>query len=154
MRLRLNDLKGKALRRGLRLLPFLALLAVAALSATASAADASPTPPATEAAPAADAGMKMNSAGWLEHIIVGLEREAMSDISMLPDTPSALEREWRSFDREGSAIGALIGVGWVVLAACVALFVEKLVARGLSRRLRRSLRTRLQGPTLADLLLL
>jgi small-conductance mechanosensitive channel len=154
MRLRLNDLKGNAPRRGLGLLPFLVLLAVAALSATASAADAPPTPPATEAAPAADAGMKMNSAGWLEHIIVGLEREAMSDIGMLPDTPSALEREWRSFDREGSAIGALIGVGWVVLAACIALFAEKLAARGLSRRLRRSLRTRIQGPTLADLLLL
>ena len=154
MRLRLNDLKGNAPRRGLGLLPFLVLLAVAALSATASAADAPPTPPATEAAPAADAGLKMNSAGWLEHIIVGLEREAMSDIGMLPDTPSALEREWRSFDREGSAIGALIGVGWVVLAACIALLAEKLVARGLSRRLRRSLRTRIQGPTLADLLLL
>jgi moderate conductance mechanosensitive channel len=152
MRLRLNDLKGKALRRGFRLLPLLVLLAVAALSA-ASFADAPPTPPATEAAPG-DAGMNMNSAGWLEHIIVGLEREAISDIGMLPDTPSALEREWRSFDREGSAIGALIGVGWVVLAACIALFAERLAARGLSRRLRRSLRTRIQGPTLVDLLLL
>jgi moderate conductance mechanosensitive channel len=155
MRLRLTGLEGKALRRRLRLLPFLVLLAaVAVLSATASAADAPPTPPATEAAPAAGAGMTMNSAGWLEHIVVGLEREAMSDISMLPDTPSALAREWQSFDRDGSAMGALIGVGWVVLAAGIALFAERLASHGLSRRLRRSLRTRLQGPTLVDLLLL
>ncbi len=155
MRLRLTGLEGKALRRRFRLLPFLVLLAaVAVLSATASAADAPPTPPATEAAPAAGAGMTMNSAGWLEHIVVGLEREAMSDISMLPDTPSALAREWRSFDRDGSAMGALIGVGWVVLAAGIALFAERLASHGLSRRLRRSLRTRLQGPTLVDLLLL
>src|SRR3982075_2556092 len=155
MRLRLTGLDGKALRRRLRLLPFLVLLAaVAVLSATASAADAPPTPPATEAAPAAGAGMTMNSAGWLEHIVVGLEREAMSDISMLPDTPSALAREWQSFDRDGSAMGALIGVGWVVLAAGIALFAERLASHGLSRRLRRSLRTRLQGPTLGDLLLL
>src|SRR5258708_3250496 len=150
MRLRLTGLEGKALRRRLRLLPFLVLLAVAVLSATASAADAPPTSPATEAAPATGAGMTMNSAGWLEHIVVGLEREAMSDISMLPDTPSALAREWQSFDRDGSAIGALIGVGWVVLAAGIALFAERLASDGLSRRLRRSLRTRLQGPTLVD----
>src|SRR4030081_2911400 len=143
MRLRITGLEGKALRGRLRLLPFLFLLAVAVLSATASAADAPPTPPATEAAPAAGAGMTMNSAGWLEHIVVGLEREAMSDISMLPDTPSALAREWRSFDRDGSALGALIGAGWVMLAAAIALFAERLVARGLSRRLRRALRTRI-----------
>jgi len=154
MRLRLTGLEGKALRRRLRLLPFLVLLAVAVLSATASAADAPPTPPATEAAPAAGAGMTMNSAGWLEHIVVGLEREAMSDISMLPDTPSALAREWRSFDRDGSALGALIGAGWVMLAAGIALFAERLVARGLSRRLRRALRTRIDGPRMGDLLLL
>src|SRR3982074_155655 len=127
MRLRLTGLEGKALRRRLRLLPFLILLTVAVLSATASAADAPPTPPATEAAPAASAGMTMNSAGWLEHIVVGLEREAMSDISMLPDTPSALAREWRSFDRDGSALGALIGAGWGGLAAGLAVVLHRLV---------------------------
>src|SRR5437868_5299279 len=156
MRLRLKDLDGNPLRRGLRLLSFIFLASLALFGTTARAADAPPIPPpATEATPAAAAGeMTMHSAGWLERIIVDLEREARSDISMLPDTPSALEREWRSFDRDGSALGALVGVGWVVLAAAIALFAERLVARGLSRRLRRSLRTRLEGPTMGDLLLL
>ena len=85
---------------------------------------------------------------------MGLEHEAISDVSMLPDTPSALEREWRSLDRNGSALGALIGLGWVALAACLALLAERLTARGLSRRLRRALRTRIAGPSVGDLLLL
>src|SRR5947207_9754175 len=155
MRLRLKDLDGDALRRGLRLLSFIFLASLALPGATARAADAPPIPPATDATPAAATGeMTMHSAGWLERVIVDLEREARSDISMLPDTPSALEREWRSFDRDGSALGALIGVGWVVAAACIALFAERLVARGLSRRLRRSLRARLDGPRMGDFLLL
>src|SRR5947209_11933925 len=155
MRLRLKDLDGNALRRGLRLLSFIVLLSLALLGATARAADAPPIPPATDATPAAATGeMTMHSAGWLERVIVDLEREARSDISMLPDTPSALEREWRSFDRDGSALGALIGVGWVVLAAAIALVAERLIARGLSRRLRGALRTRLEGPRMGDLLLL
>src|SRR5947209_5245159 len=155
MRLRFKDLDGNALRHALRLIPFVVLLSLTLSGTTARAADAPPIPPATDATPAAATGeMTMHSAGWLERIIVDLEREARSDISMLPDTPSALEREWRSFDRDGSALGALIGVGWVVLAAAIALFAERLIARGLSRRLRRSLRTRLEGPTMGDLLLL
>jgi hypothetical protein len=155
MRLRLKDLEGNTLRRGLHLTAFMVLLSLALLGATARGADAPPIPPAADAAPAAAAGeMSMHSAGWLERIIVDLEREARSDISMLPETPSALEREWRSFDRNGSAVGALIGVGWVVLAGALALLTERLVARGSSGRLRRSLRTRLEGPTMGDLLLL
>src|SRR5436190_15414222 len=155
MRLRLKDVDGNALRRGVRLIPFVVLLSLTLSGTTARAADAPPIPPATDATPAAATGeMTMHSAGWLERVIVDLEREARSDISMLPDTPSALEREWRSFDRDGSALGALIGVGWVVLAAAIALFAERLIARGLSRRLRRSLRARLEGPRMGDLLLL
>jgi hypothetical protein len=95
----------------------------------------------------------MNSAGWLEHIIVGLEREAISDISMLPDTPSALEREWRSFDREGRRWRAdrrrLGRAGRLHRAVCrkagcprIELAVAPLAADSD------------QGPTLADLLLL
>src|SRR5439155_415505 len=79
----------------------------------------------------------MSSAGWLQNVFMKLEHEAMSDVSMLPDTPGALAREWRTFDRDGSATGALINLGWVVLAACLALLAERCVARGLSRRLRR-----------------
>ncbi len=108
--------------------------------------------PAATAAPAMPA--PMSSVGWLEHIAMKLESEAMSDISMLPDTPAALEREWRSFDKNGSALGALVNLGWVVLAAAVALFAEKAVAWGLSRNLRRGMRVRPGGPTLIGLLLL
>jgi small-conductance mechanosensitive channel len=98
--------------------------------------------------------MNMSSAGWLERIIVQLETEAVSDISMLPDTPSALEREWRSFDRNGSPLGALTDLGWVVLVAGIGIAVERLVARGLSRRVRQALRTRPEGATLPRLLVL
>ena len=59
-----------------------------------------------------------------------LEREATSDINMLPDTPEALARQWRSFDRDGSALGALINVGWLALAACFAVSAEKAAAGG------------------------
>lgn len=83
-----------------------------------------------------------------------LESEAMSDVSMLPDTSAALDREWRSFDRNGSALGALVNLGWVVLAASLALLAEKAIAWGLSRRLRRAMREQPGGPTLIGLLLL
>src|SRR5437763_4159009 len=155
MWLRLKDLDRDAPRRKLRWIGFIAFLSVGLFGVAARAADAPPiSPPTTDAAAAPAADMNMHSAGWLERIIVDLEREARSDISMLPDTPSALEREWRSFDRDGSALGALIGVGWVVLAAAIALVAERLIARGLSRRLRGALRTRLEGPRMGDLLLL
>src|SRR5439155_15710578 len=121
-------------------------------AATVRAADAPPIPPApTDTAVAASA---MPAAGWLEHTIMRLEHEAGSDISMLPDTPSALAREWRSFDRDGSALGALVNLGWVVLAACVALLAEKVAAWVLSWRACRRLRARVAGPTVLDLLLL
>ena len=153
MWLRLKDLDRDAPRRKLRWIGFIAFLSVGLFGVAARAADAPPiSPPTTDAAAAPAADMNMHSAGWLERIIVDLEREASSDISMLPDTPSALAREWRSFDRDGSAVGALIALGWVVAAACIALFAERLVARGLSRRLRRSFRRRMEGPTVVDLI--
>jgi small-conductance mechanosensitive channel len=76
----------------------------------------------------------------------------MSDISMLPDTPEALVRQWRSFDRDGSALGALINVGWLALAACLAVLAERVTAWGLSARVRRGMRLRPEGPTVAGLL--
>ena len=85
---------------------------------------------------------------------MSLEREAMSDISMLPDTPGALVRQWRSFDRDGSALGALINVGWMAVAACLAVLAEKAAVWGLSRRVRRRMRLRPEGPTLPGLLAL
>ena len=126
---------------------FLVVLVWAGAGFAARAADVPPP----SAAPAMG---DMNSAGWLERIIVQLEVEAMSDVSMLPDTPSALEREWRSFDRDGSASGALANLGWVAVAAIIAFIVERCAARGLSRRLRRAIRTRPEGPSLSQLLLL
>src|SRR4029077_14184335 len=106
-------------------------------------------------APAATAtGGEMSSAGWVEQIAMKLESEAMSDVSMLPDTGSALAREWRSFDKNGSALGALANFGWVALAALIALLAERGVARGLGHRVRRLTRGRSEGLTLTRLLLL
>jgi moderate conductance mechanosensitive channel len=96
----------------------------------------------------------MRSAGWLERVLVQLENEAVSDFSMLPETPGALDREWRSFDKNGSGIGALVNVGWVALAAFIAFLAERCAARGLSRRLRQEIRSRPEGPSLTQLLLL
>ena len=146
MRLRIDPVGGRPgwWAPGLLLLLFLLWAGVPA----ALAHDA----PASNAAPGGE--MNMNSAGWLERIIVQLETEAISDVSMLPAAPSALDREWRSFDRNGSGTGALVNVAWVVLAALVAFLAERCAARGLSRRLRRAIRTRPEGPSLSQLLLL
>jgi len=155
MRVWFNGIGG-APRLGQRLswLAMLALSLALPLALIAVPGRAADTPAAPPAAAATPAPAEMSSAGWLEHIAMKLEQEAMSDISMLPDLPAALEREWRSFDRNGSALGALVGLGWVVLTAGIALGAEKAVAWGLSRRPRRAIRARLAGPTLGGLLLL
>src|SRR5229473_2431767 len=103
MRLRFTGVGG-APRSGRRLIWLAMLLGPAA---PARAADAPALPSAPEAA-APSMGGEMSSAGWVEHIAMKLESEAMSDVSMLPDTTDALAREWRSFDKNGSARGALI----------------------------------------------
>jgi moderate conductance mechanosensitive channel len=126
-----------------------ALLAAVVLSSLlpvspARAAEPSPTPPAMDTA--------MGSEGWLQDIFIKLENEAVGDVAMLPATPDALAREWRSFDREGSALGALVDIGWVALAACLAVMAQSLVRRGLSLRVRRLLRMRPQAPTFGLLL--
>jgi hypothetical protein len=94
----------------------------------------------------------MSSQGWLQQIVIKLEDEAIDDIHMLPETPAAIAREWRSFDRQGSAFGALVNLGWVVLAACVALLAQSVVQRALSIRVCRLLRLRPEEPTLGLLL--
>src|SRR5215471_1445828 len=48
----------------------------------------------------------MSSQGWLQQIVIKLEDEAIDDIHMLPETPGALAREWRSFDRQGSSVAS------------------------------------------------
>src|SRR6266702_486741 len=158
MQLRFTRVGGTP-RSGRRMI-WLAILALVLVPAgRAWAADAPPALLAPEAvaafAPAAPAtGGEMSSAGWVEHVAMKLEAEAMSDVSMLPDTTDALAREWRSFDKNGSALGALINFGWVVLAGCIALLAERGVARGLSRRIRRRMRARSERLTLSRLLLL
>jgi len=149
MELRFNGVGGTA--RFARRLIWLAILAWLLGPGVGLAAEPpGATPPAAAASPASD----MSSAGWVEHIAMKLESEAMSDVGMLPDTSAALVREWRSFDKNGSSLGALFNLGWIALAACIALLAERAVARGLSRRLRRMMRARSDGLTLVRLLLL
>jgi moderate conductance mechanosensitive channel len=138
--MRLTDVVG-----GSRTFAGLALLLLLLSGAPARTAEAPPAPP-----PAMD--NMMGSQGWLQEVVIKLENEAVGDAAMLPATPGALAREWRSFDRQGSAVGALFDLGWVALAACLALVAQSLVRRALSVRLRRLLRMRSEGPTLGMLL--
>jgi len=154
MRLRLKRRARDALRHGARLSVIIIALAWIGIAAPLARADDAPAALATETPAPAAGEINTGAAGWLGKIVMSLENEATSDVSMLPDTPSALAREWRSLDRNGTALGTLIGLGWVTLAACLALLAEKLTARGLSRRLRQALRTRISGPSVGDLLLL
>jgi moderate conductance mechanosensitive channel len=145
--MRLTDMDGArgcgALRAGcsgLVLFLWLLLSVVPARGAEAPAA----TPPAMD--------NMMSSQGWLQQTVLKLEDEAIDDVHMLPETPGALAREWRSFDRQGSALGALANLGWVAIAACLALLAQSLVQRALSFRIRRLLRLRPEEPSLGPLL--
>ncbi|HEY1795036.1 MAG TPA: mechanosensitive ion channel domain-containing protein [Stellaceae bacterium] len=101
---------------------------------------------------AADAPAAMpQMSGWFEQAVAQVEGEFVSDVSMAPDVWSAVSRDWRSFDRAGSAPGVLVDVGWVAVAAMIALFVQRGVARGLSSRKRQRMRSRAGGPHLGDL---
>src|SRR4051794_15267268 len=117
MRLRLTvSTGGRVLRSGPALFAIFLSLLLALLLAAPGARAADPTLSSAEnPAPGAAAAptMDMGPVGPLGHFAMRLEHEAMSDISMLPDTPGALVRQWRSFDRDGSALGALINIGWV-----------------------------------------
>jgi small-conductance mechanosensitive channel len=93
-----------------------------------------------------------DSTGLVDRILAQLEDEAETDAHAASAIPAALEREWRSFDLNGSAIGALADLGWVVLATIVALFAQRTVAGVMSQRPRRKMRERSDGPTLLDLL--
>jgi len=90
MRLTMDGALGLgALRAGCSgLVLFLCLLLSVAPARSAGAPAA--TPPAMD--------NMMSSQGWLQQIVIKLEDEAIDDIHMLPETPGALAREWRSFD--------------------------------------------------------
>src|SRR5215469_12876455 len=140
MRLTMDSARGRsALRAGCAdLVLFLCLLLSVALARGAEEPTA--TPPAMD--------NMMSSQGWLQQIVIRLEDEAINDTQMLPETPGALAREWRSFDRQGSALGAFVNLGWVALAACLALMAQSLAGRALSVRTRRRLRVRPEEPSL------
>jgi small-conductance mechanosensitive channel len=145
--MRLTNIDGARGRGALRagcsgLVLFLWLLLLVAPASGAEASTA--TPPAMD--------NMMSSQGWLQQIAIKLEDEAIDDIHMLPETPGALAREWRSFDRQGSALGTLVDLGWVALAACLALLAQSVVQRALSIRIRRLLRLRPKEPNLGLLL--
>jgi moderate conductance mechanosensitive channel len=164
MRRRFCDDRGVArLARPLLWLTVLALLLGRIGPGWADDTPAAPPPPAppavttpivTTPAKPAPARDMMSSADWLGRITMKLESEAVSDVTMLPDTSAALAREWRSLDRNGSALGTLINLGWVVLAGIIAWCAEWAAARGASRRLRRALQAQPAGPTVKQLLLL
>jgi moderate conductance mechanosensitive channel len=131
----------------------LAVLAAAIiLCATLTATPRGAAQSAAASSPAAG-GMDsaMGSSGWMQQVFIELEGEATSDVGMLPETPGAIAREWRTFDKNGSALGALANFGWVALLAYFALLAEAATARGLTRRLRRRLRVRPEGPSVGDL---
>lgn len=102
-------------------------------------------------APAGPAAMPQMT-GWFERVAGQLENEATSDVSMAPDVWSAVSREWRSLDRNGSASWVLVDIAWVALAAIAALIIERLAANAASRRPRRRIARREDGPHLVDLL--
>jgi small-conductance mechanosensitive channel len=150
MGLRFTGVRGAP--RSARRLVWVVLPALLAVTPTGRAHDAAPVATGAAATPAM--GSETSSSGWVEHIVMKLESEAMSDVGMLPETPAALAREWRSFDRNGSALGALVNFAWTALAVGIALIAEWAVARGLTRRVRRRLRARPEGLSLTRLLLL
>jgi hypothetical protein len=92
-----------------------------------------------------------NSTGLMDRISVQLEDEAETDVHAVSAIPAAVAREWRSFDRNGSATGALADLGWVLLVTIVALFAQRTFAGAMSRRPRRTMRVRADGPNLLDL---
>ncbi|MBV8121600.1 MAG: hypothetical protein JO081_16870, partial [Alphaproteobacteria bacterium] len=140
----MDSARGRgALRAGRSGLVLFLWLLISVVPARAAEAPAAP-PPAMD--------NMMSSQGWLQEIVLKLEDEAIDDIHMLPETPGALAREWRSFDRQGSALGALVNLGWVALAACLALLAQSLARRALSIRPRRLLRLRPEEPSLGLLL--
>lgn len=78
--------------------------------------------------------------GWQEKAIAQIEAEIVADGAAVSSIPEALSREWRSFDREGSGARVLLDIGWILIAALVALAAERGAARGLSKGLRRKMR--------------
>ncbi|MGH7093476.1 MAG: mechanosensitive ion channel family protein, partial [Stellaceae bacterium] len=114
-----------------------AVFAAGVLLAAHGSADAAATAPA-----------QPRTAFWIEQAITQIEAGAEADFAALPLLPGALDREWRSLDRTGSALGTLADLGWIALAALVALAAEKASGRLMRRRLVGRMRHGETGPSL------
>jgi moderate conductance mechanosensitive channel len=101
---------------------------------------------------AATAPVPPRTAFWVEQAITQIEAEVEADFAALPLIPGALDREWRSLDRAGSALGTLADLGWIALAALVSLVAEKATGRLMRRRLVRRMRQSETGPGMVALL--
>lgn len=123
------------------LIALVALLLLAGGSARGAAAP--------DTAPAEGRSMLM-----ADMALARIESEIVADARTIPAIPEAVSREWRSLDRTGSSLGVLADLGWVVVAALVALFAENGTVRLLRRYPRRRMRARDRGPTLADMAML
>jgi moderate conductance mechanosensitive channel len=107
-----------------------------------------PTNHALAADPAATTTPKPD---WTEHVINSVKTEVASDIAAAPTVSAAVDREWRELDRNGSAEGTLVDLGWVVAFAVVAVVAERMVVWELGRWRRRRLRQRAGAPTGTDM---
>src|SRR4051794_20164574 len=136
MRLRLTLGAGKrVLRPGLAPLAiFLSLLLALLLAAPGARAADSTLPSAGDSAPGAAVAptLDMDPVGPLGHFAMRLEHEAMSNISMLPDTPGALVRQWRLFGRGGSPFRALVKLRRGVWPRGAPVWPRKRAGRGLA----------------------
>ncbi len=108
--------------------------------------------PGTAGASGAQAVAGARDGAWIEALGERIESEAVLATQTVPAVPAVLAREWRSFDRGGSAAGALADFGWIVLVALIAFLGETLAARALRRWPRRRLRTDGGAPSLSALL--
>jgi small-conductance mechanosensitive channel len=99
-------------------------------------------------------GAEAPSASMSDRALERIEAEIVSDAMAIPEIPEAISREWRSFDQTGSASGVLVELGWVAIAAILALFAERGTLRLLGRGPRRRMRARENAPTLGDMTLL
>jgi moderate conductance mechanosensitive channel len=104
---------------------------------------------AADTAPARGGAMPMT-----DMALARIEAEIVTDAQAIPEIPGAVSREWRSFDRNGSALDVLPDLGWVALAALLALFAERGTLRALGRRRCDRMRLRERGPTIVDMSIL
>jgi moderate conductance mechanosensitive channel len=122
----------------------LLIAVILVLPMLAGSARAAETPPA-------ETGPMTMSMPMSDMALARIENEIVSDAREIPAIPEAVVREWRSFDRNGSALGVLGDLGWIALAAIVALLTERGTVGRLGRHPRQRMQARETGPTLIDM---